>query len=154
MVERRQGGKASAGEMDGQESETDRAIGVGMILLKPDAVLMVKRGKQPFLGRWSYPGGIVEHGESPLQAALRELFEETGLDASDARMVGRHTVERALPPGGTLTLHVFTGRWQGGEPVAADDAAEARFIGFGEVADLDTTPQAALWLERARALGD
>lgn len=128
--------------------------GVGMILLKPDQVLMVRRGKQPFLGCWSYPGGMVEDGETPHEAALRELTEETGLTAASARLVGEHIVQRAAPATGKFTLHVFTARWQGGEPVANDDADEARFFRFETVAGLDTTPQAELWLQRALALED
>jgi 8-oxo-dGTP diphosphatase len=138
--------------MSSETAEDGQHHGVGIIVLKRESVLMVKRGKQPFLGRWSYPGGSVEAGESPEDAAVRELFEETGLTVRTPQMVGRHVVERAAPYSGTLTLHVYTARWQSGVPVAADDAAEAQFFGFEQVSRLVTTPQAELWLERARAL--
>jgi 8-oxo-dGTP diphosphatase len=138
--------------MSGEQVEEGQFHGVGMIVLKPESVLMVKRGKQPFLGHWSYPGGSVEAGESPVDAAVRELYEETGLSVQAPQMVGLHVVERAAPAAGTLTLHVFTARWQSGVPVAADDAAEAQFFGFAQVRGLVTTPKAEHWLERARAL--
>ena len=77
------------------------------------------------------------------------MLEETGLRVSGASLVGKHVVERTST-GARLTLHVFGARWLSGEPVAGDDAAEARFFSFDSVAGLETTPAAADWLQRAR----
>lgn len=136
----------------GEKRQVAHTHGVGLILLKTKSVLLVKRGKQPFLGYWSYPGGAVERGEEPEAAAVRELFEETGLAAPALYLVGQHAVERPGPPSDILTLHVFTARWQAGVPVAADDATDARFFRFDDVPGLQTTPKAEYWLDRARAL--
>lgn len=42
-------------------------------------VLSIKRGKEPFKGMWANPGGNIDEGEKPLDAAVRELEEETNL---------------------------------------------------------------------------
>ena len=52
-----------------------------MAVFKHRKVLLVKRGRPPFAGLWSLPGGKVEDGETPRQTACRELKEETGIEA-------------------------------------------------------------------------
>jgi 8-oxo-dGTP diphosphatase len=51
-----------------------------------DQLLLLRRRKQPNLGLWSPPGGKVEPGETPLDSALRETAEETGLAVDAARL--------------------------------------------------------------------
>jgi len=55
---------------------------VGIVCIRGDNVLLIKRGKPPRMGQWSIPGGRIEKGESELQAAARELFEETSIRAN------------------------------------------------------------------------
>ena len=67
--------------------------------------LILKRNEEPFAGEWDLPGGFVEMGESPAQAAIREVLEETGLTVSPTEIIGaftsaygdsgRHTVDIA-----------------------------------------------------------
>lgn len=54
-------------------------VGVGAIVKHRDRLLMVRRDGAHGAGKWSVPGGWVEMWESPLQAAEREVLEETGL---------------------------------------------------------------------------
>jgi 8-oxo-dGTP diphosphatase len=103
-----------------------------VVCLKGDKVLLIKRGTPPRLGQWSLPGGRIEWGEAVDVAALRELKEETGveaeltglLDVVDGVFTSRET--------GETTRHYvmidYAARWTGGEPVAGDDAADARFF--------------------------
>lgn len=105
---------------------------VGVVCLKGDQVLLIKRGTPPRLGQWSLPGGRIEWSEAVTDAALRELKEETGVDAEltglldvvDGVFTSRET--------GEVTRHFvmidYAARWTGGEPVAGDDAADARFF--------------------------
>jgi ADP-ribose pyrophosphatase YjhB (NUDIX family) len=55
-------------------------------ILKAGRFLLVKRGHPPAEGLFAFPGGKLEPGETPEQAARRELFEETGLKAGDLRL--------------------------------------------------------------------
>lgn len=55
-------------------------IGAGALIHRRGRLLLVKRDEPPDRGKWSFPGGAVEFGETTEQAAIREVKEETGLD--------------------------------------------------------------------------
>ena len=102
----------------------------GVVCLRGGEVLLIRRGKPPRQGEWSLPGGRIEWGETAAAAALRELAEETGVDAE---LVGLLDVVDGLFTGtaGELERHYllvdYAATWTSGEPVAGDDATEARF---------------------------
>lgn len=74
-----------------------------------DEVLVMRRNKEPNLGLWIAPGGKIEVGESPHEAARREMLEETGLTVSDLRLRGLFTEVSPLPSWCWM-LFVFTTR--------------------------------------------
>ena len=121
--------------MDENETQTNETvrIGVGAVVFKDDQVLLVKRGKPPFKGCWSIPGGGLEFGERLEDAVRREVREETGLDIEIGGLIG---VFEAMPDDvGQLTHTVmidYAAEWVAGEPVADDDAADAAFFPFDE----------------------
>ncbi|KPF73584.1 phosphohydrolase [Brevundimonas sp. AAP58] len=100
---------------------------VGVVCLRGDSVLLIRRGTPPRLGEWSLPGGRIEPGEGVRAAALRELREETGVEA---RLIGLIDVVDGIFPeaGRHYVLVDFAAEWLSGEPVAGDDAAEAAFV--------------------------
>lgn len=100
---------------------------VGVVCLRGDEVLLIRRGAPPRLGEWSLPGGRIEPGEGVRAAALRELREETGVEA---RLIGLIDVVDGLFPdaGRHYVLIDFAAEWFSGEPTAGDDAAEAAFF--------------------------
>lgn len=78
------------GKWPGQEkaAKTTQPIAAGLAVVALDTgnVLMLQRGfdeKDPAAGDWEFPGGCIEDGEEPLDAAAREWEEETGLKAPD-----------------------------------------------------------------------
>ena len=100
---------------------------VGVVCLRGEEVLLIRRGKPPRQGEWSLPGGRIEPGERATEAALRELREETGVEAEIAGLVD--VVDGVFPEAGRhYVLIDYAVRWLSGEPVAGDDAAEARFV--------------------------
>jgi 8-oxo-dGTP diphosphatase len=63
-------------------------VGVGIIVRKGDEVLLLRRKGVHGAGSWSTPGGHLEFGETPEQCAVRETWEETGVEVRDVRFRG------------------------------------------------------------------
>jgi len=102
----------------------------GMIVMKGDAVLMLRRAHAPRIGYLDLPGGFMEAGETIEAAARRELREETGLAVGALTSLGYFWDRYHLRGFGkfpTLNFY-FLARWRSGTPRAADDAASAEWI--------------------------
>lgn len=119
--------------------------GVGVVVWRGDEVLLIRRGKEPFKGQWSIPGGTLEFGETLHEAALRELAEETSVTAEIAGLID---VYESVSPTGHYVMIDYAARWLEGEPVAGDDAADARFFTFDEAV------KALQWDTARKALED
>ena len=124
-------------------------------LFRDGRVLIVERGKGAMRGIWSLPGGHIEPGERAMAAALREIKEETGVDATLLGLADVHDV-LLENESGALVAHyviaVYFGRWLGGEPVANGDSRDARFVALDQLDAFDMTPGARPIIARARAL--
>ena len=107
---------------------------VGAIALDNDQLLLIRRGRGPAGGRWSVPGGRVEWGETTAEAVVRELSEETGLEALCDEFVG--WVERIGDGYHHLILDFRVTVLSTDPPTAGDDAAEAKWVPLAQVASL------------------
>jgi len=116
--------------------------GVGALITREDgAVLLIKRGQEPYLGCWSLPGGNIQSGESARIACRREVLEETGLSVEVGHSLGH--IEIPMPDDTTLYIEDFRARLVDSAhstPRAGDDAADVGWFHLAEIHSLNTTP--------------
>jgi len=124
-------------------------VGVGVVVFRGQQVLLVRRGKPPRKGQWSIPGGAQHAGETVREAGLREVREETDVEA---RITGLLDVLDFIDhdDGGRLhhhyTLIDWAAEWVGGDPRPGDDVTDVMWADVGTLADH------ALWDETRRVI--
>lgn len=127
---------------------------VGAIAVDQGRLLLVRRGHGPGAGEWSVPGGRVEGGETVIEAVVRELAEETGVEGVCKSLVG--WVEKIGPEGHFVILDfnvtVLAGPDES-EPKAGADAAEAAWVPLDEVAHLTLVDGLAEFLHENGVIG-
>jgi len=132
-------------------------IGVIALVRRGERFLLVQRAKPPDIGKWGFPGGVQELGETVIEAAERELAEETGLRFAAPRVLTTLDVIHRDPAGDVryhFTLVAVLGDWISGEPVAADDAAAVDWIDAAEAETgrLPVQPAVARLIRQALAV--
>lgn len=127
----------------GREYPSRPIVGVGVLVKRADRVLLVRRRFDPGRGKWSIPGGLVELGETVRDAALREVYEETGLNVRLDRLLGVvDYIER--DEDGRVRFHYvlvdFLAYAEGPEKVnPSDEFLEVRWVKASEVKRYDIT---------------
>ncbi|MEO1638473.1 MAG: NUDIX hydrolase [Pseudomonadota bacterium] len=106
-------------------------------------LVLVKRRKAPNANTWGFPGGHVELGETALEAAVRELHEETGVVAHARRyLTNIDAITRDAD--GAVQFHyllaVVLCDYVSGTPHAADDVSDAGWFTPAEAAGLAQSP--------------
>jgi ADP-ribose pyrophosphatase YjhB (NUDIX family) len=125
-----------------REYPTQPVVGVGVVIVHSGKIVLVQRGFPPALGKWSFPGGIVELGETVRDAAVRETKEETGLDVEliqDTPMDAYDIMTKDAK--GNLQFHYvllqFLTKPRDGRLKSSSDVTDARWVPFKEVERYD-----------------
>ena len=120
-------------------------VGVLAVVMRGERALVVCRANPPMPGRWGFPGGVLELGETIAQGAMRELLEETGVTAEAAGpLTVIDTIDRDRE--GRVRYHytlvAVIGHWQSGDGVPGDDADEVAWLTRAEIIEqgLPTAP--------------
>ncbi len=125
-------------------------VGVGGVVVLNGRALIVKRAHEPRKGEWSLPGGIVELGETLVEATRREMLEETGLDVAVGAVVEVfdrvHRLEDRVQYHFVIVDYLCTPI--GGTLRAGDDALEVAWAGPDEIARYGINEHAARVLRR------
>lgn len=121
------------------------SLGVGGVLWHNDKVLLVQRGYNPGKGIWTIPGGYVDHGESIGDAIVREIQEETGIEAEPLSIIAL----RDRPSEKHDTYIIFLMRFLGGNLQA--QPKEVSDLGFFTLEECHTLPIATLTLSAIEA---
>jgi len=125
-------------------------VGIGVVLLRGETVLLIKRGRPPAAGEWSLPGGAQELGETAEATARRELLEETGLTAGALTLLA-HVDSIHRDEAGRVQYHYtildFCGDYAGGEARAGGDVTDVAWV---HPKDFDAYN---LWSEARRVIG-
>lgn len=131
-------------------------LAVSAAIVRDGRVLIVRRAPRPPAGGlYTLPGGVVEAGETLIEAVCREVREETALDIAPVALAGYRDVI-ARDDDGRVRRHFvvlpFAARWIAGEPVLNDELTEARWLEPAAVAGLRTTDGLAGIVDAAVAL--
>lgn len=131
-------------------SEDKVTLAVGAVIFRGTEVLLIRRGRPPFEGHWSIPGGKVDFGERLADALRREIREETGVEVE---ILGLIDVFEALPgrDGGArhYCMADYACRYVSGAVVAGDDAREAAFVPYEEAVERLAWDETRLAITRA-----
>lgn len=128
--------KYDKSEVEKQSSE-NRHKNVGAIIVDGKKILLIKRSVEPFEGTWTLPGGHIEKGELDVDAVMREVKEETGLDFKP-NYFGSYE-ESFEKIGWFAYLSVFTGEFKGKidkRKLNKQEVEDAKWFGFDELQDL------------------
>jgi len=126
-------------------------LAVSAAIVRDRRLLVVRRAKLPAQQVYTFPGGVVEAGETLLEALAREIAEETSLTIAPLALAGhREFIVRddASRVARHFVILAFAARWIAGEPLPSDEIAEARWV---EPAELDALPTTEGLAEIARA---
>ena len=130
-------------------------VGVGVVIVDCGRLVLVRRGAEPALGKWSFPGGAVELGEAVRDAAVREAKEECGLEVElvEDRPMDAYDI-LTMDESGRLRYHYvllqFLAQPKEGALKPISDVTETRWVPLEEVEKYDLTESVRLFFRKHR----
>ncbi len=112
----------------------NRGVTIDALIVRDNAILLIKRGKEPFLDSWAIPGGHIEWDEDANHAVNKEVLEETGLTVTSTKLLNVYTNPQRDPKQKITLAYIVDTQ---GEPKAGDDAKEFQWF------DLNSLPELA-----------
>ena len=106
----------------------DPKVAVGAICRKDGKIVLLRRAIEPAFGKWVFPGGYVDRGESLEDAALREAREEIGVEVRLTRLVNVYSYT-----GRPVIVVVYEAEVVGGEIRGGEEALEVRSFDAEEI---------------------
>ncbi len=131
--------------MSGAIENSRPVVGCLAVVKRGERILLVQRAKPPGVGKWGFPGGHLEMGETIKDCAIRELHEETGIEADAVRVLTAFdfiTRDDAGQPTRHYTLIAILCDWRAGEGELLQDASALGWFTIAEAEKLDTFPDA------------
>jgi len=104
------------------------------ILVEGNKILLIRRAKEPGLGKWAIPGGRIEEDETAEECLKREFKEETGLDIEIVKLTGIYSEPESDPR--RIIGAAYIVRKTGGELKAGDDAGDAEWFPLDSIPEL------------------
>jgi ADP-ribose pyrophosphatase YjhB (NUDIX family) len=106
----------------------DPKVVAGTVFTLDGGIVLLKRGVEPAIGKWVFPGGYVDRGEAVHDAAIRETKEESNLDVKLGPLLNVYSYPRS-----PNVIVVYNAEVVGGTLAAADESVEARILKHGEI---------------------
>lgn len=130
-------------------------VGVGVVIVEYGRLVLVRRGAEPALGKWSFPGGAVELGEAVRDAAVREAKEECRLEVElvEDRPMNAYDI-LTMDESGRLRYHYvllqFLVQPKEGALKPTSDVTDTRWVPLEEVENYDLTESVRLFFRKHR----
>ena len=106
----------------------DPKVVAGTLFTLNGGIVLLQRGVEPAIGKWVFPGGYVDRGESVRDAAVRETKEESQLDVTLGPLLNVYSYPRS-----PNVIVVYTAEVIGGTLTAADESTDARVFAPNEI---------------------
>jgi 8-oxo-dGTP diphosphatase len=125
--------------------------GVAAITIKDNHILLTVRGKEPSKGMWGLPGGVVEIGETRVEALIREVYEETNIIVEPIELltvfdsVSRDEDEKVKYH---YILFEYLCKFVSGDLKPGDDAPEAKWVSIDDLSSIPIMPSTRRFIEK------